>query len=96
MLHGGAAAMILDEFSCAVSFFLRDVVAVTGELTVRYAAACPTEQELSVRAWVADESHPRYRVIEAEIRREGILLASSRGRFFPMSEELEASSGSRP
>jgi len=83
--------MILDEFSCAVSFFLRGTAAVTGELTVRYEGACPIDEELSVRAWVEDEAHPKYRVIAAEIRRGDRLLVRSTGRFFPMSEQqLEA------
>lgn len=94
VVHGGTAAMILDEFSCAVSFFLRGTAAVTGELTVRYLAPCPVDEELSVRAWVGDESHPRYRVIAAEILRDGEVLVRSTGRFFPMSaEQLEASRG---
>jgi acyl-coenzyme A thioesterase PaaI-like protein len=83
--HGGIVAVLLDEYSCAAAVFLRDTRVVTGELSVRYEAPCPVESELEVRSRVVDESHPRYLVIEAEVRSEDAVVARSRGKFFPQA-----------
>jgi acyl-coenzyme A thioesterase PaaI-like protein len=81
--HGGIVAAILDEVSCAAIAFLRDSYVVTGELTVRYVRPCHVEQELTVSARIAGE-HRRYLIVEAEVRRDGELLARSTGKFFPV------------
>lgn len=81
--HGGIVSLLLDEYSCAAAFFLRGSIVVTGELKVRYSAPCPVERELYVVARIVDESHLRYRIIEAEVRLGEELLARSTGKFFP-------------
>ena len=83
--HGGIVATILDEFSCAAAVFLEGKRVVTGELTVRYEAPVHVETELEASARVLDRSHPKYLVIEAEIREGGRRLARSSGRFFPQA-----------
>jgi acyl-coenzyme A thioesterase PaaI-like protein len=80
--HGGIAATILDEASCAAVVFLTDRHVVTGELTVRYECPCPVEVPLDVVASIVDRTHPRYWVIEAEIHHGGTRVARSRGKFF--------------
>ncbi|HYC54686.1 MAG TPA: PaaI family thioesterase [Candidatus Binatia bacterium] len=86
--HGGIVATILDEFSCAAAVFLGEVRVVTGELNVRYEQPCPVEQEIEVAARIASREHPRYLVIEAEVRQGARLLVRSTGKFFsrPMTE----------
>ncbi len=83
MVHGGIVSLLLDEYSCAAALFLRGTVVVTGELNVRFEAPCPVERRLHVVARIVDESHPRYRVIEAEVLLDGTRVARSTGKFFP-------------
>jgi len=80
--HGGIVAAVLDEMSCAAVFFTADRRVVTGELAVRYERPVPVETPLETSAVVTDRSHPRYWVVEAEIRRDGERLARSTGKFF--------------
>jgi acyl-coenzyme A thioesterase PaaI-like protein len=72
---------MMDEVSCAAAVFLRDQRVVTGELSVRYHRPCPVEMPIDLRAQVTGQ-HPRYLVIDAELRRDGELLARSTGKFF--------------
>jgi acyl-coenzyme A thioesterase PaaI-like protein len=81
--HGGIVATVLDEFSCAAAVFLAGHRVVTGELTVRYEEPCPVEAEVEACARLRSDGHPRYLVIEAEIRRDGRRLVRSTGKFFP-------------
>jgi acyl-coenzyme A thioesterase PaaI-like protein len=80
--HGGIVATILDEVSCAVITFVTDRWVMTGELTVRYERPCPTETPLDITATIADRTHPRYWVVEAEIQHDGARVARSSGKFF--------------
>lgn len=88
--HGGILATIFDEVSCAALVFLRGTHVVTGELTIRYQAPCPVAVAVEFRARVVEETHPRYAVVEGELIADGELLATSRGRFFYVSEEQSA------
>ena len=54
---------------------------MTGELAVRYEKPCPVEAATDVRGRVTAE-HPRYAVVEAEVRRGDVVLARSSGKFF--------------
>jgi acyl-coenzyme A thioesterase PaaI-like protein len=62
-------------------FFVQERFVVTGELTVRYVKPCPvgTPLELSARTTGA---HPRYAVVEAEVRDGDVVVARSTGKFF--------------
>ena len=88
--HGGIAATILDEASCAAVVFLADRHVVTGELTVRYERPCPVEVALDVVAPIVDRTHQRYWVIEAEIHHDGVRLARSSGKFFLRDDAPDA------
>ena len=79
--HGGIVATIMDEISCVAAFSLRDSRVVTGELSVRYRKPCPVEVPLDLEARVVGE-HPRYLVIEADVKQGGEVLAHSSGKFF--------------
>ncbi len=81
--HGGIVATLLDEVSCAATYHLRGDYVVTGELSVRYEKPCPVEQPLEVVAEVR-ERRPRYWIVDARVERDGMLLARSEGRFFPV------------
>jgi acyl-coenzyme A thioesterase PaaI-like protein len=81
VVHGGIVATMLDEISCAAAVFTREAPVVTGELAVRYRRPCPVEVPIELTARITGE-HPRYLVIEADLRRGGELLAHSTGKFF--------------
>jgi acyl-coenzyme A thioesterase PaaI-like protein len=79
--HGGIVATMLDEISCAVAMFTREVPVVTGELSVRYRRPCPVEVPVALTARITG-AHPRYLVIEADLHHGDELLAHSTGKFF--------------
>ena len=79
--HGGIIATLADEISCVAAFFLRDSRVVTGELSVRYRRPCPVEVPLDLEARIVGE-HARYLIIEADVKRDGEVLAQSSGKFF--------------
>ncbi len=82
VVHGGIVATMLDEVSCAAAVFTRDRHVVTGELQIRYRKPCPVAAPLALSARVADDTHPRYLVVEAEIRSGEEIVARSTGKFF--------------
>jgi acyl-coenzyme A thioesterase PaaI-like protein len=88
--HGGIVATILDEISCAAVTLTADRWVMTGELTVRYERPCPVEQPLDVVAAITDRTHPRYWVVEAELRHDGERIARSNGKFFLRADEPAA------
>lgn len=88
--HGGIVATLLDEISCVVAVFVLDRHVVTGELSVRYERPVPVEAPLELTARATDCAHPRYAVIEAEVRRDGTRLARSTGKFFYQEQRLVA------
>jgi acyl-coenzyme A thioesterase PaaI-like protein len=79
--HGGIVATLLDEASCAAVFFVQERFVVTGELTVRYLRPCPVAKPLDFSARATGE-HPRYAVVEAEVKDGDVVLARSTGKFF--------------
>jgi acyl-coenzyme A thioesterase PaaI-like protein len=87
--HGGVLATIVDEVSCAAVAFLRASFVVTGELSVRYLRPCPVDVPLVIEARIAGE-HPRYLVVDAEVRQGDLVLARSTGKFFPESRTESA------
>lgn len=89
IVHGGIVATLLDEVSCAAIFFSREQMVVTGELTVRYARPCPTDVPLEVSARITRETS-RYLVVDGAIRRDGVELARSQGKFFPQKRRESA------
>jgi acyl-coenzyme A thioesterase PaaI-like protein len=83
--HGGIVAAYLDEILAGAVVRGTGKVGVTGELTVRYRRPVPTERAILGRArLVAD--HGRYVDVEGELVDAGAeeVLATARGRFFPL------------
>jgi uncharacterized protein (TIGR00369 family) len=78
--HGGIVAVILDEAMSKPSK-LRNVLAPTVELTVRYLKPVPLGEKLTASGWevrVRGREHLR----AGEIRNQrGELLATARGKF---------------
>ena len=84
--HGGIVAAYLDEICAAAALRATGKMSVTGELTVRYVAPVPVEQPIVGRGRpVAD--HGRYIDVEGRLEEFGTgrLLATAKGRFFPMT-----------
>jgi acyl-coenzyme A thioesterase PaaI-like protein len=83
--HGGIIAAYLDEICAGAVLHGTGKVAVTGELTVRYVGPVPVEQPVLGRGRLVTD-HGRYVDVEGRIEEFGSskLLATARGRFFPI------------
>jgi uncharacterized protein (TIGR00369 family) len=83
--HGGIVAAYLDEILAAAVVRATGQVSVTGELTVRYVAPVPVEAPIVGRGRVVAD-HGRYADAEGELEEleTGRLVATARGRFFPL------------
>jgi acyl-coenzyme A thioesterase PaaI-like protein len=82
--HGGIVAAYLDEILGGAVIARVGKPGLTGELTVRYVKAVPTETPLLCRAR-AGAVYPKYVDVEAtlEIFEGDGVVATARGRFFP-------------
>jgi acyl-coenzyme A thioesterase PaaI-like protein len=83
--HGGIVAAYLDEVLAAAVKRATTRPAVTGELTIRYVKPVPVETPIVGKgSLVAD--HGRYVDVEGRLEDlgTGVVLATARGRFFPM------------
>ena len=83
--QGGIVATYLDEVLGAAVVRVRGGPAVTGELTVRYVKPVPIETPLIGHGLVTQD-HGRYVDVEGRLEElaTGRLVASARGRFFPI------------
>jgi hypothetical protein len=84
--HGGIVAAYLDEVLAAAVVRTTARIAVTGELTVRYVKPVPTETPIIGRGSLAAD-HGRYVDVEGRLEElsTGSVLATARGRFFPVT-----------
>jgi uncharacterized protein (TIGR00369 family) len=83
--HGGIVAAYLDEVLGATVLRTTAQMAVTGELTIRYLRPVPTDTPIIGRgSLVADNG--RYVDVEGRLEelKTGDVLATARGRFFPV------------
>lgn len=83
--HGGIVTACLDEVLAGVVAHTTRRIAVTGELTVRFVKPVPVEQPILGRGrLVAD--HGRFIDVEGQLEEFGTgrVLATARGRFFPV------------
>ena len=78
-LHGGVTSALLDAAMTNALFSL-GVVAVTGELTVRFLRPVALGAEAEVTAGVAAASRPLYN-LTAEIAQFGRVVARARAKF---------------
>ena len=84
--HGGIVAAYLDEVLGAMAARASGGPAVTGEITVRYVKPVPLETPLVGRGSLV-ATHARYVDVEARLEEFGTdrVLATARGRFFPVA-----------
>ena len=90
-IHGGLIATLLDEimvWACAVQ---TKRFAFCAELNVRFVHPAQPNEELTATAELT--ANRRDRIFEAKARlcnAQGLLLASSTGKYLPVKEELAA------
>ena len=83
--HGGIVAAYLDEICAGAVLRATGKVAVTGELSVRYVGPVPVETPVLGHGRLVTD-HGRYVDVEGRLEEFGTrkLLATARGRFFPV------------
>jgi acyl-coenzyme A thioesterase PaaI-like protein len=83
--HGGIVTAYLDEICAGAAVRGTGKVAVTGELTVRFVAPVPVERPVVGHGRLVTD-HGRYIDVEGRLEEfeTGRLLATARGRFFPV------------
>jgi uncharacterized protein (TIGR00369 family) len=84
LLHGGVIAALLDG-AMTNCMFAQGRPALTVELKVRYHASVMASEEVSVRAWLEDDSHGLYQ-LRAELTQGGTVKASATGKFMMQHE----------
>ena len=109
-VHGGVLAGMFDELLGAAQRLGGSLGGVTARLTVRYRRPTPIEEDLELRAWVAEERSRRIvvkgecRVAEGDGRAEGQVTAEAEAIFLKVDFEgmesvmrdREAGEASRP
>lgn len=83
--HGGIVAAYLDEVLAATVLRVTGRLGVTGELTIRYMKPVPTETPIVGHGSLVTD-HGRYVDVEGRLEDlgTGSVLATGRGRFFPL------------
>jgi uncharacterized protein (TIGR00369 family) len=79
LLHGGVIASMLDG-AMTNCLFAHGIVAVTGELNVRYWKPVLIGCELRVRAWIKGQHRPLY-FMQAELTQESCVKVAASARF---------------
>ncbi len=84
--HGGIVAAYLDEVLAAAVKRVTTRAAVTGELTVRYVKPVPVETPIVGHGSLVADHDGRYVDVEGRLEQLGTgeILATARGRFFPI------------
>ena len=86
-VHGGVLAGMFDELLGAAQRLSGSLGGVTARLTVRYRRPTPIEEELELRAWIAEERTRRIvvkgecRVVEPDGRADGPVTAEAEAIF---------------
>jgi uncharacterized protein (TIGR00369 family) len=79
LLHGGIIASLLDG-AMTNCLFGQGIVAVTGEMTVRFCRPVPAGADLTVRAELVEAAEPLY-YMRAEIILAGQVQARATAKF---------------
>jgi len=79
VLHGGIACMLLDA-AMTNCLFANQIVAVTGDMNVRFRKPIEIETIAVIRAWIESPQSPLFKVA-AELRQHNRVKASARARF---------------
>jgi hypothetical protein len=83
ILHGGIVGALLDA-AMTHCLFSRGIQAVTGDLRVRFRKPVPCNATLDIRAWLASESPPLYR-LKSELLRGPEVMAWAKASFMRSS-----------
>lgn len=83
VLHGGVTATLLDSAMNQV-LTVRGIVALTGELNVRFRRVVRTEAPVEVRAWL-ERTHGTLMHLAAELWQDGVRCARGTARFMRVS-----------
>ena len=75
LVHGGVIASMLDG-AMTNCLFAQGLVAVTGELNVRYCKPVLIGCQLRLRAWIEEQHRPLH-VMRAELTQEGCVKATA-------------------
>ena len=99
VVHGGIQATLLDEVLCkAVQYDMwsRDIdaVVVTASMELRFRAACPIDEPLTIRAAVDRIDWPSYHVSGAILDSSGVVVTEATARWrvlgdVPIPPDLE-------
>ena len=84
IVHGGVIASMLDG-AMTNCLFAQGIVAVTGELNVRYWKPVLIGCQLRLRAWIKEQHRPLY-VMRAELAQEGCVKATASAKFMERNE----------
>jgi acyl-coenzyme A thioesterase PaaI-like protein len=79
LLHGGVIAALLDGAMTNCLFAL-GYHGLTVELKVHYHVGVAAVEEVSLRAWLEDDSHKLFQ-LRAELVQDGVVKASATGKF---------------
>jgi acyl-coenzyme A thioesterase PaaI-like protein len=79
VLHGGVICALLDGVMTNC-LFACGVVAVTGDLRVRFRLPVATSGRAAVRAWVESSSRPLHQ-LAAELTQDGQIKATATAKF---------------
>ena len=88
VLHGGITSAILDG-AMTNCLFARGIVAVTGEMTVRFRHPVELSAPLVVRGQVS-RSRPPLHMVEATITQAGRVKAEATGKFIEQPSDSGA------
>jgi acyl-coenzyme A thioesterase PaaI-like protein len=85
--HGGVLAGLLDETMgwAATVFGGKQVFYVTGELTVKYLAPVPVEEEIEIICRLVKDAG-RIAFSEGELLCQGQVRLRAKGKFIPLSD----------
>jgi acyl-coenzyme A thioesterase PaaI-like protein len=83
-MHGGMIASLLDG-AMTNCLFARGLVAMTGELKVRFRAPVLIGEETVIRAWIL-RSHPPLHLLAAELKQQGCVRATASAKFIERNE----------
>lgn len=79
ILHGGMISALLDS-AMTNCLFLKGVLAVTGDLQVRFLHPVPSNALIDLRAWILTCKPPLY-YVKAELMIAGRIMAWSKAKF---------------
>ncbi|MBE2215755.1 MAG: PaaI family thioesterase [Opitutaceae bacterium] len=91
VLHGGVTATLLDSAMNHV-LTVRGIIALTGELNVRFRRVVRTDAPVEVRAWL-ERAHGALMHLAAELCQDGVRCARGTARFMRVSDTARPADG---